>query len=74
MGFAGGPHLLLCGEVLLNIKYSKTNQPTKGINIMSCHQPERPISCKRLDPTAKVGINSIRFKIILKFIIAEAVS
>gem|GEM_PF-5987576 len=41
---------------------------------MSCHQPERPISCKRLDPTAKVGINSIRFKIILKFIIAEAVS
>ena len=34
------------------------------VNAINCHQPERPVSCKRRDATLMPGKNKARFRML----------
>jgi hypothetical protein len=52
LGF--GPYWL-AGWLSCTKKTRRKIQPTTGMRPMRSHQPERPVSCRRLAPTASVG-------------------
>jgi hypothetical protein len=56
---------------LLSLRLSWTSQmirkiqPMQIANHSSCHQPERPVSCRRREPTAMLGSSSARLVMVL---------
>lgn len=52
---AGPPNWLEPGEPALANHTMTMMPPTIGINASSCHQPDRPVSCRRRVAAAIVG-------------------